>query len=1031
MPNLKILYILTTLFTCFYTPLSSQIIYVKPNGSGNGSSWTQAQGNLRQAIIAAPKGSQIWVAAGIYTPTTCRPCGDADRRLSFEFPDSIAIYGGFKGNETTLNQRNWKENITVLSGNIDNDTTSTYNSFNVIYTKNVSKQLIVNGFTILDGNADDTMSSGERTTSGGGWYNDARLRGSKSSPLVQNCIFKNNRSAAFGSAMVNNASFGGLCETVYNNCSFIDNKSQREGGAIRNDGAFDGSCTPTFTFCHFQNNYSGASGGAIFNDGIEGICNPTFTNCRFLKNTTNTYGGAIYNIGKSGNCSPTISNCLFWGNKALSAAALYCLGSENGNSSPRITNCVFYKNEANTCGSIYANANDSSGKAAPTILNCIIWGNIATTAPYIRSIESYPILDYSIIDAPNAATVFKDNVNGHGTCGSHVLFNQNPLFADPENGDFRIIPPSPAINSGVDSIVNNIGLTVDLDSFPRIVESHVDMGILEYNPALYFPPRLEQSPTSITVCEKDQTVLKAVFSGSPPLYYQWYKNDVAISNATADTLKFASGITLSDSGAYKCIVHNSLNIKDSSQIAIIKTKPLLPLSISIASDRIPDCEGDSITLTASWTNGGTKPKFDWRINDQPLGLSDSLSIYRAAVNSIWFRYTCRITSNEQCAVPRTTISNELQYTQILPRDTGILTLIKNTIGTHCANDTIQFLTTAQHAGDTPQYQWFKNNTLINNILSTLKITNLSNNDTIKAVMTSSKKCLIKNPIESNKIIASISPRTIVNINITATQTDICKADTVTLTATSTGGGTSPQYQWQLNGLNISGANAFFHKTNALKTDDKLRVQLISSAICPSVASVFSNEIMFKVNERLTPTIELVASKSELCPKETVIFSTNATALGTSPQYQWSRNNLIINNIAPSYTTDSLKLGDTIRVIATSSERCLTHPKATSNGVSPKVNLCNGIAEIIENQVIIYPNPSSENWFRLSGLNHLAGEKWVTVFNATGQILLSKKVETGISETIINCEQPLSNGFYWVKINNTELSFYKKWVTQMP
>lgn len=1029
MLNLKRLTTLFLLFTLIFTPLNSQIIYVKPNGNGNGSSWTQAKGDLRQAISNAAKGSQIWVSSGTYSPTNCTNCADADRRLSFEITDSIAVFGGFLGNETSVNQRNWKANPTILSGNIDRDTTLKNNSFNVVYTRNVTKSTVLDGFIISDGNANDTLAAGERTTSGGGWYNDARLEGYFSNPSVRNCIFRNNHAKAFGAAVMNNASFGGTCESIFQNCEFTDNISGQEGGAVRNMGTFFGHCNTQFIFCQFKNNHAAAAGGAVFNDGVNGICNPVFQNCRFVKNTTDTYGGGMYNIGKSGNCSPTISNCLFWANKAFSAGAVYCLGSENGNSSPRITNCVFYKNEANTCGSVYANANDPSGKAAAVILNCIIWGNIATTAPYIRSIESYPILDYSIIDAPNATAVFQGNVNGHGSCGAHVIYNQNPLFANPDSGDFRIIPPSPAINTGVDSAAINAGLTVDLDSFPRIVESHIDMGILEYNPAIYFPPRLVQSPISSTVCEKDILVLKAVFSGSPPLYFQWYKNGIAIPNQTNDSLKFVSGVTLSDSGSYKCIARNSLNIKDSSEFANIKTKPILPLSISIASNRIPECEGDSVTIFTNLNNGGTRPRFDWRINDDPIGLSDTASFYKAAINSIWFRFTCRVTSSEQCAVPRTVVSNELQYPNILPLDTAVLTLIKTTTGTNCAGDTIQFSTAARQAGDTPQYKWYRNNTLIANTLSSLKINNLNNGDTIKAVMTSSKKCLIKNPIESNKLIAIITPRTTVTVQAIANKTDICAADTVTLTANATGGGTTPQYQWLLNGTTINGANAFFHKTNTLRNGDKLRVQLLSSAICPSVSPALSNEIIIKVNELLTPTVSLSASKMELCPKENIIFTTDATFLGTTPQYQWLRNGLIINNFAASYRTDSLRAGDSIRVIATSSERCLTIPKAESNILSPKVNLCNSIFENIEKQVAIFPNPSADSRFTLSGLDNFSGEKMVTVFNANGQIVFSEKIKKDVSDAALDLKAPLENGFYWVKIANSEMSFYKKWILQ--
>ena len=50
----------------------SVIIYVDKDatGSDNGKSWTNAYTDLQDAIAAALFGSQIWVAEGIYKPTS-------------------------------------------------------------------------------------------------------------------------------------------------------------------------------------------------------------------------------------------------------------------------------------------------------------------------------------------------------------------------------------------------------------------------------------------------------------------------------------------------------------------------------------------------------------------------------------------------------------------------------------------------------------------------------------------------------------------------------------------------------------------------------------------------------------------------------------------------------------------------------------------------------------------------------------------------------------------------------------------------
>ena len=87
--------------------LQAQVIRVAPtpSGSGNGSSWANAS-SLQNAIANANANNQIWVRRGTYLISgTLNP----DQY-------NLHIYGGFAGNETALNQRNWQNNITIFNG---------------------------------------------------------------------------------------------------------------------------------------------------------------------------------------------------------------------------------------------------------------------------------------------------------------------------------------------------------------------------------------------------------------------------------------------------------------------------------------------------------------------------------------------------------------------------------------------------------------------------------------------------------------------------------------------------------------------------------------------------------------------------------------------------------------------------------------------------------------------------------------------------------------------------------------------------
>ena len=81
---------------------AGRIRYVKANGTGDGSSWANASGDLQKMIdelAAVDAPGEVWVAAGTYRPTTQIVEG-AQYAASFRMRDGINVYGGFAGSET-------------------------------------------------------------------------------------------------------------------------------------------------------------------------------------------------------------------------------------------------------------------------------------------------------------------------------------------------------------------------------------------------------------------------------------------------------------------------------------------------------------------------------------------------------------------------------------------------------------------------------------------------------------------------------------------------------------------------------------------------------------------------------------------------------------------------------------------------------------------------------------------------------------------------------------------------------------------
>ncbi len=124
------------------------VVYVDQNASGytSGTSWRNAFTDINQAMLFIEESyydyDSIWVAAGAYSPTTyCDLVGD-----SFELYEGLSMYGGFAGDEISLDDRNIVTNKTILDGNPYDDSEEQKTNAVTISGNNT----VLNGFIIKD-----------------------------------------------------------------------------------------------------------------------------------------------------------------------------------------------------------------------------------------------------------------------------------------------------------------------------------------------------------------------------------------------------------------------------------------------------------------------------------------------------------------------------------------------------------------------------------------------------------------------------------------------------------------------------------------------------------------------------------------------------------------------------------------------------------------------------------------------------------------------------------------------------------------
>ena len=88
--------------------------------------------------------------------------------------------------------------------------------------------------------------------------------------------------------------------------------------------------------------------------------------------------------------------------------------------------------------------------------------------------------------------------------------------------------------------------------------------------------------------------------------------------------------------------------------------PVVVPSVSIAASSSSICSGTSVTFTATPTNGGSGPSYQWKLNGSNVGTNSATYSNSGLANGDIV--SCVMTSNASCASPTTATSNSISMT---------------------------------------------------------------------------------------------------------------------------------------------------------------------------------------------------------------------------------------------------------------------------------------------------------------------------------------------------------------------------------
>lgn len=367
----------------------------------------------------------------------------------------------------------------------------------------IATRPIIEGFTLTNGNS-----------SSGGGVNASPY----ADPSFKNMIIKNN-TARYGGGVY--AGYG-VCFITFEDSVIEDNHAEYIGGGMY--GSI--SCT-TLRNSSLINNSAGLSGGGV---ATLGFCTGFGAfESTIAGNSAPDFGGAIYNYGSS-RCGSNVraTNSLLANNSATTGGGMY-LGSYGGG---YLSFSTVANNTASSMGGGFY-AEDFGENAVTrnpyyTILNSIIYGNnVNPVLPTVRRGGGMNLVAGSDVEGCLS--------NPDDYLGGYTNICLDPLFVDPDIGDFSLSPGSPAIDIAINSFTRPDGSTyfidmvdVDIDGDTRPDGNGYDIGAYEFHlPIIEVPVNLD--PDTLNLKSKGNWI-----TGYITLPSEYDPNDVLLPSVLID-----------------------------------------------------------------------------------------------------------------------------------------------------------------------------------------------------------------------------------------------------------------------------------------------------------------------------------------------------------------------------------------------------------------------------------------------------------------------------------------------------------------
>jgi alpha-tubulin suppressor-like RCC1 family protein len=417
------------------------------------------------------------------------------------------------------------------------------------------------------------------------------------------------------------------------------------------------------------------------------------------------------------------------------------------------------------------------------------------------------------------------------------------------------------------------------------------------------PVSIPTQPTAQTVIIGNSATFFVVASGSAPLTYQWSKDGVAISGATAATYSIAA-TTAANAGSYSVIVTNSVGSVTSAP-ATLTVNPA-GVAPSITTQPISQSLGLGTSATLNVVAAGTSPlAYQWSKNGTAITGATSASLTFSSLSASDVGSYTVVVSNALGSVGSSAASLAVIAPPIITIQPANQTVI--------AGASLILSVTATGAAPLT-YQWSKNGTAISG--ATSPSFSLSSSAALDA---GSYRVVVTTPgasVTSNT--ATVTVNTPPRIATQPPATVTYSGGDFNLSVIVGAEVTAPlNYQWFKNGVEVSNSNSpsynQFVLSSVLRLNPTGSYYVVVSNIAGSVTS----------NTTTVVSIPFITTNPVSSSVTTGASATFSVAAGGSQNltYQWSKNGVSIPGATgATYAITSTTSSDagTYRVVVTNS-----------------------------------------------------------------------------------------------------------------